>query len=66
LVEIDLFIQHSGEKKESFLGSVLDPDPHVFGPPGSESNTVVGGTDPAPDPSIIKENRKKILIPIVL
>ncbi len=36
-----------------------DPDPYVFGPPGSGSGsiTVVRDTelDPAPDPSIIKE-----------
>jgi hypothetical protein len=33
-------------------GSVGDPDPHVFGPPGSGS--IVRGTDPdpVPDPSL--------------
>jgi|LakMenEpi03Aug12_release.lakeMendotaPanAssembly.Ray.scaffolds.fasta_scaffold2737310_1 hypothetical protein len=36
------------------LGSVADPDPYIFGPPGSES---VRGVDPDPDqcPSIIKQ-----------
>jgi hypothetical protein len=38
--------------------SVADPDlqdPHVFGIP----DPLVTGTAPAPDPSIIKQNRKK-------
>jgi hypothetical protein len=32
-----------------------DPDPHVFGPPGSGSGPLVRGMDPDPDPSIIMQ-----------
>ncbi len=38
------------------LCSVADPDPHVFGPPGSGSIIVRGmDPDPTPDPSITKQ-----------
>jgi hypothetical protein len=43
--------------------SVADPDPHVFGPPGSGSGSTRQrmDPDPAPDPSIIMQNSKKNL-----
>jgi hypothetical protein len=34
--------------------TVGDPDPHVFGPPGSGSISQRYGTDPTPDPSLCK------------
>jgi hypothetical protein len=34
------------------LNSVWDPDPHVFGPIGSDPDPLVSSTDPAPDPRI--------------
>jgi hypothetical protein len=38
------------------LTSVADPDPHIFGSPGSGSpDPLVRGMDPDPDPSIIKQ-----------
>jgi hypothetical protein len=37
------------------LPSVADPDPYVFGPPGSDPDPLVRGTDPDPAPSIIKQ-----------
>jgi hypothetical protein len=40
--------------------SVADPEPYVFGPPGSAFGLVTS-TDPAPDPSIIKQKKKKKL-----
>ncbi len=37
----------------------MDPDPHpdpyVFGPPDPHPDPLVTSTDPAPDPSIIKQ-----------
>ncbi len=33
--------------------SVPDPDPHVFGPPGSISQRYGSGSDP--DPSVVKQ-----------
>jgi hypothetical protein len=38
-----------GPEDSTHAGSVGDPDPHVFGLPGSGS---IRGTDPAPDPSL--------------
>jgi hypothetical protein len=41
--------------------SVSDPDPYVFGPPGSGSGSLIRGMDldpdtaPDPDPSIAKQ-----------
>jgi hypothetical protein len=34
--------------------SFADPDPYVFGPPGSVPDPLVRGTDS--DPTVIKEN----------
>ncbi len=33
-------------------GSVPNPDPRVFGPPGSRSDPLVRGMDPDPDPAL--------------
>jgi hypothetical protein len=42
-------------------GSVADPDPHVFGPPGSGSGSISqrygSGPDPDLDPSITKQKK---------
>jgi hypothetical protein len=42
----------------------LDPDPHIFYLPDPDPNPLVRGVDldlvPAPDPSIIKQNSKKL------
>jgi hypothetical protein len=40
--------------------SVVDPDPYVFGPPGSASHKY--GTDPAPDLPSSSKNSKKNLV----
>ncbi len=45
----------------------LDPsDPYVFGPPEFGSDPLVRGMDPDPDPPIIKQKKKKNLLPPVL
>ncbi len=35
--------------------SAADPDPYIFGPRGSGAIITMYGTDPDPDPSVIKQ-----------
>jgi hypothetical protein len=57
------------ESKNQCCGrtSVADLDPYVFGLSDPDPDLLVGCTDldPAPDPSTIKRNSKKTLIPIL-
>ncbi len=41
--------------KSLLKNSVVDPDPYVFGLPDLHPDPLVTSTDPAPDPSIIKQ-----------
>jgi hypothetical protein len=54
-----LYVINYGNDYRYHKISVADPDPYVFGPPGSGSKSTILAPDP--DPSIVKQNSKENL-----